>query len=1216
MVPYASTTAFTASGGVNLGSLTVTGSSVFTGLISGDGFNSAFDSRISNTWRGQVNGLASLGADGKVLDEQLSPLAISDTTVVGSETEMLALSATVGDVAIRTDESKSYILRDPDPTILASWAELLSPTDSVISVNGHRGAVTLSADDLPEGLTNFYFTNARMDDRLNAVWRGQANGLASLGVDGKILISELSSIPLVDTYVVSSEVAMLASGATKGDIAVRTDESKTYVLQGADPTVLGNWVEISSSASVTAVNGQTGIVALTTTDITEGTGLYWTQTRFDTALANATTWSGDLYIESGNLGIGISSVSNGLEVLGSASTSQHFYVGDNLYIGYSNGADSDVIYFRGGLESLAWSTTNNRFEASTALFVPVVYATSSLIDTLSLGGGLSGTVLATNDNGQVVSTSTSVLISGYLTSSSTLPAFLNYWSKSGTTLSYTEGNVGIGTASPSGLLAVGTSTADNLLVVSADTGYVGVGLEPAYRFDVGGSARFGATGHKFGVGIDGANVIDYDNEAAFILSGQESIVMRIDDNNNDDTAVWSVRHNTADIFQVDSVGNAWAGGYFYADRLGGATTSPFATLSIAGDSYLGGNVTATGTVLVNRTTVGAPTAGLVGGDGDRFVLSVGDGSQVPYSLGVDTNKLWSAVPTTASHAWFIGTEEKMTLNSSGYLGIGTTSPYAPLSVVGEVVASHFTATTTATSTFAGGIELLSGCFSINGVCINSMEGGGLWTLTGDDVYYLNNVAIGTTSASSRLFVSQSSNTSAGGITLNAFESDVARSLFIDSTGDFRLADSTTDFLTVSSDGRFGLGTTSIAAKLNLAPSERAGVPNYFNRGTYEGLGINAYIDTNNSNLGVVDFVAFRNSTASAGGSQFRFFTQATSTNNPALAMTIDKDGRVGILTTPDTTTKYGLTLPNNVNTGYGRAYTWDTYSDTRIKLNQQPLQYGLAELLQLEPKSFEQHSSRFENGRLILEEASEQTIGLIAQEVYGVIPEAVNPAEDENSSLWGINYDKLTPVIIKAIQELAHKQEEMQAELEESGLKSENIDGLAYVLVHNVQINNLAKFKGETTFEGGALFVNNVNFLASVSFEQRVEFKGGMDIKRGIMIKDKGTGEEYCIFLRDGEEVTEKGNCDQILGETTAAATTTLPTAIPLEMNNGTLMSTSTEATEMVTVESSDPMTATTSSDIVPEVNEAAVIAEVREEEEIETVGTGDSGVAESLEAN
>ena len=41
--------------------------------------------------------------------------------------------------------------------------------------------------------------------------------------------------------------------------------------------------------------------------------------------------------------------------------------------------------------------------------------------------------------------------------------------------------------------------------------------------------------------------------------------------------------------------------------------------------------------------------------------------------------------------------------SSGNVGIGTSSPYARLSVVGEVVAQYFTATsTTATSTFAGG----------------------------------------------------------------------------------------------------------------------------------------------------------------------------------------------------------------------------------------------------------------------------------------------------------------------------------------------------------------------------------------------------------------------------------------------------------------------------------------------------------------------------------
>ena len=54
-----------------------------------------------------------------------------------------------------------------------------------------------------------------------------------------------------------------------------------------------------------------------------------------------------------------------------------------------------------------------------------------------------------------------------------------------------------------------------------------------------------------------------------------------------------------------------------------------------------------------------------------------------------------------------GSGEDMRIATNGFVGIATTSPYAPLSVVGfgGVVASNYTATsTTATSTFAGGVD--------------------------------------------------------------------------------------------------------------------------------------------------------------------------------------------------------------------------------------------------------------------------------------------------------------------------------------------------------------------------------------------------------------------------------------------------------------------------------------------------------------------------------
>jgi len=136
------------------------------------------------------------------------------------------------------------------------------------------------------------------------------------------------------------------------------------------------------------------------------------------------------------------------------------------------------------------------------------------------------------------------------------------------------------------------------------------------------------------------------------------------------------------------------------------------------------------------------------------------------------------------------------------------------------------------------------------------------------------------------------------------------------------------------------------------------------------------------------------------------------------ALTILKKGTIGIGDIENPT--YALHLPNNPYNDKGRAlaYAWITYSDTRIKSQQKEIGYGLKEIMALTPKSYVQHNSKEKDGKLIIDKTSGvKTIGLIAQEVNKIIPEAVIVPEDESKSLWSMDYEKLIPVLIKGMQE-------------------------------------------------------------------------------------------------------------------------------------------------------------------------------------------------------
>lgn len=142
-------------------------------------------------------------------------------------------------------------------TRLAAYAQPLAANLTTLAAvaSGAFGRTLLGAADAPAARTSL---------GLAAV---ATSGSASDITTGTLPTSVMPPLAINDTFTVASQAAMLALTAQRGDVAIRTDIGRSFILATDSPGTLADWKQLTAGGDVSSVAGRTGAVTLTKTDV-------------------------------------------------------------------------------------------------------------------------------------------------------------------------------------------------------------------------------------------------------------------------------------------------------------------------------------------------------------------------------------------------------------------------------------------------------------------------------------------------------------------------------------------------------------------------------------------------------------------------------------------------------------------------------------------------------------------------------------------------------------------------------------------------------------------------------------------------------------------------------------------------------------------------------------------------------------------------------------
>jgi hypothetical protein len=222
----------------------------------------------------------------------IPPLAIGEVAVVASEVEQLALTAQQGDIAVRTDIQTSFIHNGGIAGDMTDWTELLfsGGGGAVDSVNGYVGVVTLDTGDLAEN-GNLWYTDARVNANATVVTNAAHAALLS-GNPHNVTASDVGLGNVDNTSDLNKPISNATQSAldTKLESVVGGSNISVDITDPINPIISATGLVTDHGALtglsdddhtqyLTTARANDWLATKTTTNLTEGTNLYFTQAR-------------------------------------------------------------------------------------------------------------------------------------------------------------------------------------------------------------------------------------------------------------------------------------------------------------------------------------------------------------------------------------------------------------------------------------------------------------------------------------------------------------------------------------------------------------------------------------------------------------------------------------------------------------------------------------------------------------------------------------------------------------------------------------------------------------------------------------------------------------------------------------------------------------------------------------------------------------------------